>query len=343
MSPEQARGKDVDARSDVFSLGAVIYEMIARRKPFEGETPSDVLAAILKTDPPPISHFAPEAPAELVRIVAKALRKERDERYQTVKDLQLDLKNLQRELDIGAAIDRSASLGMNSATAEGKLSGIISATQPSTAQTATVEGAPTASSAEYFVTQIKRHKRVATVVVTLIMSALLALAGIFYIRGKSAATIESIAVLPFANAGGDTDTEYLSDGLTESLINNLSQLRNLTVKSRTSAFRYKGKDVEPQVVGKELGVQALLLGRMTQRGDDLTLSLELVEARTGNQLWGAQYKRKVSELIAVQSEITRDVLDKLQQRLTNSEQQLATKSYTANPEAYKLYLQGRFY
>jgi len=155
------------------------------------------------------------------------------------------------------------------------------------------------------------------------------------------APIESIAVLPFQNASGNPDVEYLSDGMTESLINSLSKLPKLNVKARSSVFRYKGKEVEPQKIVEELNVQAILSGRVVQRGDDLTLYLSLVDGRSGNQLWGEQYNRKLADLLTLQSEIARDVSRKLRARLSGADEQKVTKSYTASAEAYQLYLKGR--
>ena len=162
-------------------------------------------------------------------------------------------------------------------------------------------------------------------------------------RTNTTPQVESIAVLPFINASGNSDAEYLSDGITETLINNLSQMPNLSVKARSSVFRYKGKEVDPRMVGGELSVQAILNGRVVQRGDDLTLYLSLVDTRTGNQIWGDQYNRKQADLISLQSEISRDVLSKLSAKLSGSEEQKVTNNYTHNSEAYELYLQGRYF
>ncbi len=174
---------------------------------------------------------------------------------------------------------------------------------------------------------------------------LLALAGsgYWYYAQRSTKQIDSIAVLPFVNESGSVDVEYLSDGMTETLINSLSQLPGLSVKARSSVFHYKGKEISPQTIGNELSVRAILNGRVIQRGDNLTLSLELVDAQTGNQIWGEQYNRKMMELVSLQSEIARDVSNKLRTKLTGAEQQQVAKNYTANTEAYQLYLQGRFY
>src|SRR5207244_8449404 len=171
----------------------------------------------------------------------------------------------------------------------------------------------------------------------------LAVAAYFYVSRKTNAAIQSVAVLPFTNASGNSDIEYLSDGITETLINSLSQLPNLSVKARSTVFHYKGKDVTPQQVGSELSVQGVLNGRFMQRGDQLTLSLELVDARTGNQIWGEQYNRTTAELVSLQSEIARDVSNKLRVKLSGVDEQRLAKSYTVNPEAYQLYLKGSFF
>src|SRR2546422_4774446 len=187
--------------------------------------------------------------------------------------------------------------------------------------------------------------RRSTIVVLAIAAVFIAVVGLVayvYLARKNNVAIQSIAVLPFANASGNSDIEYLSDGITESLINSLSQLPNLSVKARSTVFHYKGKDVSPQQAGSELSVQAVLNGRVMQRGDQLTLSLELVDARTGNQIWGEQYNRKTTDLAALQSEIARDVSNKLRTKLSGVEEQRVTKSYTADSEAYQLYLKGRF-
>jgi len=177
--------------------------------------------------------------------------------------------------------------------------------------------------------------------VVIVVLAALAIGYWFYARSES--QISSIAVMPFVNASGNADIEYLSDGMTESLMNSLSQLPNLSVKARSSVFRYKGKEVEPVAAAKELGVQAVLNGRVVQRGDQLMLSLDLVDARTGDQVWGEQYNRKLGDLAALQSEIARDVSQKLRQRLSGTQENNITKNQTANTEAYQLYLQGRYY
>ncbi len=155
--------------------------------------------------------------------------------------------------------------------------------------------------------------------------------------------INSIAVMPFVNDSGNADVEYLSDGMTDTLISSLSQLANLNVKGRSSVFRYKGKDLDTKTLGKELGVQAVLYGRVIQRGDQLTLSLELLDAATENVIWSGKYDRKQADVVSLQSEIARDVSNKLKSKLSGADVAKVKKGYTANPEAYRLYLQGRFY
>jgi len=186
-------------------------------------------------------------------------------------------------------------------------------------------------------------KRLAVSALFLVVIALSAMLGYRYLFSGGSKQIESIAVMPFVNEGGDADVEYLSDGMTETLINSLSQLPNLNVQARSSVFRYKGKDTDTKAIGKELNVQALLNGRVVQRGDDLILYLELVDAQTGKRIWGDQYNRKQNELITLQSEIARDVSSKLKSKLSGADAAKVEKSYTANPEAYQFYLKGRFY
>ena len=168
-------------------------------------------------------------------------------------------------------------------------------------------------------------------------------AGYIYLSPANAKQVESVAVMPFVNATTNPDLEYLSDGITESLINALSQLPKLAVKGRSSVFRYKGKDVEPQQIGTDLKVQAVLNGRVQQRGDSLTISLDMTDAATGNQIWGEQYTRKASDLAALQTEISRDVAEKLRTKLTGADEARVVKNQTQNTEAYQLYLKGRDY
>src|SRR5262249_47349869 len=198
------------------------------------------------------------------------------------------------------------------------------------------------TSAAYIITEIKRHKKAAIAALCALLIAVAAI--LFFVRsGRPSGAINSIAVLPFANESADPNSEYLSDGLTESLIANLSQSRRLKVMSRNSVFQYKGKEVNAQEVGRTLGVRAVLTGRITQRGDDLQIRMELVDARDGSRVWGEQYSRRLAELPTVQEEIARQVSDNLQLRLSGDEQRRITQRQTDDAEAFQFYLKGRFY
>ena len=263
ISPEQARGKDLDARTDIFSFGVLLYEMVTGHAPFEGETTSDVIAAILKSEPGPISSFSPDVPPELQRIIGKALRKDREERYQTMKDMLLDLKSLRGEL-------KSETKSGPTAPADSS-SGNVPTTTGAGATTVAEQGlttnraaAPTTSSAEYIVTGIKRHKFALLILLVLVTGAIVGVTLYLHARDSEVA-VESIAVMPFDNQSHDPDVDYLSDGMTESIINNLTQLPNLRVIARSTVFRYKGKETDPLAVGKELGVRAVLVGAASAR------------------------------------------------------------------------------
>jgi TolB-like protein/Tfp pilus assembly protein PilF len=243
----------------------------------------------------------------------------------------------------------TAQLGSESDTSEVHTSILPHSTQGNvhrtTGPTMALPAQPAASTTSEL-SKLKRRKTAITIAV--VMTAVIAATSVLVVnlyrsRKSSGAAIQSIAVMPFVNQSGNADIEYLSDGMTETLINSLSQLPNLSVKARSSVFRYKNKEVDPQTVGNELNVQAIVNGRVVQRGDDLTLYLSLVDTRTGDQLWGDQYNRKQADLISLQSEVGRDVAAKLRLKLSGAEQQKVARNYTQNTEAYQLYLQGRFF
>ena len=334
MSPEQARGLEVDARTDVFSLGVVLYETVAGRLPFEGSTSSEVVSSILgDKEPQPLARYSSEVPDELERIVSKALRKNRDERYQTMRDMLLDLKSLKQELEFEKRLERSV--------------------QPRSKRSSSIEGqARTNTVAELAVRATvsekeqrrgtESHLATAIIGVAALLVVALAAAYIHFKRTRVTA-IDSIAVLPFVNASGDPNMEYLSDGLAESLMDSLSQLPNLKVMSRNTSFRYKGKDQDAEKVGKDLNVRAVLTGSLKQIGDEIVIGVSLDDALDSHHIWGSQYDRKVSDLLSVQREIARDITGNLRLKLSGTDESRLSKRYTENPEAYQLYLKGRFY
>jgi TolB-like protein/Flp pilus assembly protein TadD/predicted Ser/Thr protein kinase len=332
MSPEQIRGKAVDARSDVFSLGVVLYEMIAGTTPFQGTTKADRLVAILQKEPTPPSRIVAAIPLALEQIVNKALSKNPEARYQTAKDLQMELRNLREEMEFEAKREQSGLSGtseraMRSAGGEVR---DISTGGESLARTTT--GAGRIIAAAWL------HRTSAMIVLAALA---IAIAAWIYFRSGSTA-IRSLAVLPFVNAAGDPNTEYLSDGITESLIDSLSQLPNMMVMSRSSVFRYKGKETDAQEIGRRLKVQAVLTGWVRPLGNELYVSAELVDVHNNTHLWGEQYHRRLSDIVSLQAEIAGEMSDTLRVKLTGADRNRLTKRYTENTEAYQLYLKGRY-
>jgi serine/threonine protein kinase/tetratricopeptide (TPR) repeat protein len=294
MSPEQARGQTVDARSDLWSLGVVLYEMVTGSRPFDGPTAPIIFDALLNETPQSVRERKPNVPAELERIIGRCMAKNPGERFHSAHDLAFALRSI-----AGAA----------------------------------GEPKPPRPAARF-------RLRTAPVVAVLVI---LAGAGWFFWRNRPVQSISSLAVLPFVNAGGSPDAEYLSDGITESVMDSLSELPNLKVMSHSAVFRYKGKEADPRAVGRELGVRAVLMGRVTQRGDNLSISAELVDVDDNSHLWGEQYNRKLADALAVQNEIAAQISDKLRLKLSSQQKTRLAKGQTENPDAYRLYLQGRFY
>ncbi len=318
MSPEQVRGQNIDQTTDIWSWGVLVYELLTGKRPFDGDTSSDTIAGILKSEAAPPTTLNGEINFELERIVLKTLRKNQAERYQTAKELVFDLRRFKKNPPLEPEFNRKA-------PAKDRLP----------------------KRADFIGSRVKTHR--GGIAVGLILMLFVALGARFWFFGSylpietSAAPIESIAVLPFINENATADNEFLADGLTESLINKLSQVSNLKVKARGSVFQYKGKTVKPQSVGSELSVQALILGHIVKDNGVITISLELIEANTGNQIWGNRYNGRDAEIIALQSQIVRDISDKLNTNLSAADERKLTKKYTENAEAYQHYLKGRFY
>lgn len=297
MSPEQACAKELDTRTDLFSFGAVLYEMATGIPPFRGDTWGMIFEAVLNRAPAPPLRLNPDLPPYLDDIIAKALEKGRTLRYQHASDIRTDLQRLKRNIESGR----------------------------------TVSAGPTI-----------RRTPVQTILIAGSALILAVTIGTSHFA-NSRARIGSIAVMPFVNASDQPDAEYLSDGITEGIIDDLSALPNIKVISRTSAFRYKKRDINPQEVARELGVQALVTGRVVQHGGDLLVSAELVDARDDKQLWGERYNRRLADTHSVQQEITTAISENLRIRLTSKEKTQLGKSYAANTEAYQLYLKGKYH
>ena len=317
-APEQAQGLPVDHRGDIFSTGVLLYEMLAGTWPFRGKTALDVRYAVVYHKPKPIAEARGEDSLLIQRlqpILDKALAKEPNDRYQRIEDMRSDLQEVLRE------IDGDSTFG-------------------STLTDATQSIAPRMLPTPHgFWT---RPRLITALVVSAVLVALLSF--LAFRRSRSAeasAPINSLAVLPFSNT--DSSTEYLSDGITESLIENLSQLPDLKVKSSSTVFHYKGNSRDPKEIGKELGVHALLSGSIIQRGDELAVSVELIDVRDDSHIWGERYGRKVSEVVTLPQQISRDVSQRLRARTDVMDHAQITRNYSPDSEAYRLYLQGRYH
>jgi serine/threonine-protein kinase len=325
-APEQAQGLTVDHRADIFSTGVLLYEMLAGTWPFQGKTVVDVRYAVVHEEPTPISEYRPgDDPQVLARVQAvlnRALAKEPADRYQKIEEMRDDLRAILREIDVDGSISSSHMSGGFPHFAPRHIESGFERWKGSL---------------------LSRRGAIAAGAALLLVAAALLAYNFFGRRGESSGAIDSLAVLPFTNASNDPNTEYLSEGITESLINSLSQLPHLKVKSRNTVFNYKAHAADPRKIGKDLGVRALLSGRVAQHGDELSISVELIDTRDDSQIWGEQYSRKLSDIIALPEEISRDVSEKLRLRLSGTDEKQLTKNYATNSEAYRLYLQGRFY
>jgi len=300
MSPEQARGKELDARTDLFSFGAVLYEMATGTLPFRGESSAVIFKAILDGAPTPAVRLNPDLPPKLEEIIQKALEKERNLRYQSAAEIRTDLQRLKRDTESTRSV--------------------------------AVAAPPE-----------KRLGHLKLWVVAACIAAIgLAAASVWYVLWGRTFQIDSVAVLPFTNVSGDANSDYLNDGITESVIASLTHVPELKVKSRNSVFRYKGKDVDVQKAGNELGVSALVSGRVTPHGDNVEVSAELTNVRDNTEVWGQHYSGKSSDIISLQQQIAADIAEKLRPKLSTSVKQQIANQGTQNPEADELYLKGRY-
>lgn len=392
MSPEQARGQRVDGRTDIFSLGIVLYEMICGQRPFTGGTISDMIAALLVSEPARLSERLPSVPAELERIVSRMLVKDREQRYQTAQEVFNDLRRVKARLDlaeeedaededsetallepltaklasqpqafdsqpttqnfatnIAPAVSTAESRNVPSQSYETNIAPISAATGQVTsptlsrASTATVDRTVD-QMVEMTAALPVQSKSRRNILIALAVLAVIAVAALLVFRPtRSSQAIDSVAVLPFVNVTQDPEAEYLTEGITESLINTLSELPELSISSRNAVIQYKGKEQDARKVGKELEVKAVLVGRLTRRGNEVRVSAELVDVSNGRQIWGDNFSRRTSDLLALQDEITQKLIGKLRPRFDQTKQDSLAKVGTENSEAYELYLKGRYY
>ncbi|MCU1291106.1 MAG: hypothetical protein JWN60_3335 [Acidobacteria bacterium] len=342
MSPEQARGKAVDGRSDIFSFGIVLYEMLSGKQAFAGETAMDTIGAILHKEPIPIKELSPEIPPEIELIVNKTLKKDAGERYQTAKDLLSDLKQARQESEFQNKFKAPLESGAKSAEANTQ---ILEAKPTDEEKSATNETPNAISSAEYIAREVKQHKRgFAAVLLALLLAASVGFGWWFFsLRAANTKQFASIAVLPFENASGNADLDYLSDGMSESVIDRLSQLGQLKVIARSSSFRYRGQNLNLQEIANALGVQAIVTGRVVPRGDSYQIRVELIDVRENKQLWGENFTRKISDVQLLQTDISREITENLRLRLSGTQTQQLAGQGTTNPQAYEMLLKGRFY
>ena len=289
MSPEQVRGDSLDRRTDVFSLGLLLYEMATGIQAFKGNTGGVIIEAILTRPAVPARSINPHIPSRLEEIIDKALHKDREQRYQYAADLRTDLQTFERITDSGRRVLPATEDRAHSDSSSRNLTARSSAIRPE----------------------------------------------------RASKIIDSLAVLPFVNSSGDPDHEYLSDGIAGSLINSLATIPKLRVMAQSTVLRYKGREIDPQSVGRELNVRAVLAGRIMRSGESLRIGAELVDVATGLQLWGSQYNRKVGDIFAIQDDISDEISEKLRVKLSRAEKKKLTKHHTDNAEAYQLYLKGR--
>ncbi|MEE8463117.1 MAG: protein kinase, partial [Acidobacteriota bacterium] len=331
MSPEQLMDKEVDARSDLFSFGVLLYQMATGTLPFTGKDIKVIFNKILNSAPLSLSQSNPGCPTELDRLIQKSLEKDRDLRYQTASDLRADLKRIQRQTESGGSDPAGMHEQPPKMTAKSKQPGDVS------------------SDTQVIVAVLKRRKKTVFLVACVLLLLVLGLyryGVVTPIRPAPDAggeAITSVAVLPFENMSDDPGMEYLSDGTAQSIIYSLSQLPQVKVISFSSVLPYKGRTPDARQVARDLGVRAVLFGRLNQQGDNLFVNVELVDSMDNSVLWGEQFNQKITDLLDVQEKIAMEISAHLRWQLTGEEESMMTKRYTENTEAYRSYLEGRYW
>ena len=328
MSPEQIRAKELDSRTDLFSFGVVLYEMATAQLPFQGETSGVIFSQILEHDPLPPCRINPAIPAKLESIIEKCLEKDRNLRYQHASELAADLRRLRRDTDSGRTSRISASATHVAAAASGERA------QPSASSQSVA--IPAAQSL-----RPKTWILVSAVAVVVVLGSIVAILKLRSGNSSSGGDVESLAVLPFTSGQNNGSSDYLLDGITGGVIDDLSQVPNLKVMARSTVFRFKGKDSDPQQVGNTLKVDAVVTGYLTQQGDDVTVQTELVKVSDGTQIWGKQFHRNMHDVSSLQSDIAEGISTRLRKAANGGEQKRAIGPPTQNQEAYQLYLKGR--
>lgn len=297
MSPEQVEGRRLDGRSDVFSVGCILHEIASGKRAFDARSKVDTMHSILHAEPARIADVNAAAPADLQRIVDRCLAKDPDDRYQSVKEVGIELRALLRQLDSSGSMPRAQR-------------------------------------------QSARRWPLMAILAAVVVAAAVIVA--YFVRNPRA-QVRSLAILPFVNGSHDVETEYLSDGITDEIINSLSPLPGLRVLARSSVFRFKGRQVDPRSLGKELGVEAVVLGELRHLPEFVNVKVELVRTSDGSQLWGRQYNRKSADLLSLQEDISRDITEHLRLRLSGDAARRIARPHTQNPQAYQAYLKGLYF
>jgi len=329
ISPEQARAQQPDNRSDLYALGAVMYEMVTGQPPVRGDNFIDIANAIVNEIPQAPSHYVSSVPPELDRIILKLLEKDRNNRYPSARQLLSDLHTLRRELEFE---NKLSSLEMHRHFSE-----------PGFDQQKTVQMTFPIGARRFPLPRAFRDSRI-VILMAVVLLALLAAASYAIIKNTlSADRIDSVAVLPFVNASGNPNSEYLSDGLTDSITDSLSQLPELQVVAHSTAFRYKGKNIDPLAVGRDLHVRGVVTGRLFQRGNTIVVRASLTDVKRGTQVWGQQYDRNLSDVVALQKDLSDEISSQLQPHLTGEQRKLLSRGRPESNEAFQLYLKGRYF